>query len=89
MPHRLLRLVEVQRRVPYSRGAIYLMISRRDFPRQVSLDGRAVAWVESEVDDWIAARVGQRNEETPGRSLDRNLRVGRDRPVRSVPFSVR
>ncbi len=57
MAERFLRLSEVQRRVPYSRSTIYLKVSRNEFPEPVSLGARAVAWVESEVDDWITKRI--------------------------------
>jgi prophage regulatory protein len=63
MSERFLRLPDVQLRVPYSRSSIYLMISRGEFPRQISLGGRAVAWLESEIDDWIASRIGDRDGE--------------------------
>ena len=57
MPENLIRLSEVLRRVPYSRSTIYLKVARSEFPKPVSLGARAVAWVESEIDDWIAARI--------------------------------
>jgi len=62
MSEAFLRLPDVQRRVPFSRSSIYLMISRGEFPRQISLGGRAVAWLESVIDDWIASRIGRRDE---------------------------
>jgi prophage regulatory protein len=40
-----LRLADVQRRVPFSRSTIYLMISRGEFPKQISLGARAVGWL--------------------------------------------
>jgi prophage regulatory protein len=48
MAENLIRLSEVQRRVPYSRSTIYLKVARNEFPQPVSLGARAVAWVESE-----------------------------------------
>lgn len=57
MSERFLRLMEVQRRVPYSRATLYQKMARNEFPKQVSLGGRAVAWRESEVDQWIAGRI--------------------------------
>ena len=63
MPERFLRLREVQLRVPSSRSSIYLMISRGEFPRQISLGGRAVAWIESEIQEWIASRIQKRDKE--------------------------
>ncbi len=53
----ILRLPEVRSRVGLSRSAIYLAISRAEFPRPVQLGARAVGWLESEVEDWIGERV--------------------------------
>jgi prophage regulatory protein len=62
MAENLIRLSEVQRRVPYSRSTIYLKVARNEFPQPVSLGARAVAWVESEVDRWIDQRIeGERD----------------------------
>ena len=35
-------------------------MSEGTFPKQVSLGAKSVAWVESEVDDWIMDRVEER-----------------------------
>jgi prophage regulatory protein len=56
-PVRFLRLPEVRRRVPYSRATIYRLITAGKFPRPYSLGARAVAWLESEVNAWIEARL--------------------------------
>lgn len=53
----ILRLPEVKMRVGLSRSAIYLAVSRKEFPRPVQLGARAVGWLESEVEDWIRERV--------------------------------
>jgi prophage regulatory protein len=53
-PERLLRFPSVQQRVPYSHSTIYLLIKEGRFPKPVFLGGRAVAWRESEIDQWIA-----------------------------------
>jgi prophage regulatory protein len=50
---RLLRLVEVRTRIPYSRSTIYQLIAQSKFPKPISLGGRAVAWLESDIDEWI------------------------------------
>jgi prophage regulatory protein len=65
MAENLIRLSEVMKRVPYSRSTIYLKVARNEFPQPISLGARAVAWVESEVDSWIAKRIvgGWRGEE--------------------------
>jgi prophage regulatory protein len=63
MPERLLRLPKVQERVPYSRSTIYLKISRGEFPQPRNLGGRAVAWLESDIDQWIASRSAATGKE--------------------------
>jgi prophage regulatory protein len=62
-PQKFLRLPSVLSRVPYSRPNLYRLIRLGRFPRPVSLGGRAVAWVESEVDGWMAERLAARDAE--------------------------
>ena len=52
-----LRLPEVRKRVGFSRATIYNLMSRGEFPRAVALGPRAVAWLDSEVTEWINDRV--------------------------------
>jgi prophage regulatory protein len=40
-----------------SRSTIYLRVAQGTFPKAVSLGARAVGWLESEVDEWLNARV--------------------------------
>ncbi len=54
---RILRLPEVISRVGLRRASIYLHISKGSFPKPISLGARAVGWLESEIDGWIAARI--------------------------------
>jgi prophage regulatory protein len=60
-PMRVLRMHEVQDRVPFSRSSIYLLIAQGRFPRPIALGRRAVGWLESDVDAWIASRVQLRD----------------------------
>lgn len=53
----LKRLPDVLKRVGYSRSTIYQLIAEGKFPKPISLGERAVAWLESDIDAWIAARV--------------------------------
>ena len=57
----LLRRREVERRTGNGRSVIYDLMARNLFPKQVSIGPRAVAWVESEVDAWVAARIAERD----------------------------
>ena len=54
---KFLRLSEVRNRVPYSRSTIYQLIAQGKFPKPINLGARAVAWLESDIDKWIAERV--------------------------------
>lgn len=56
MPERLLRQTEVMARTGLSRTAIYEMEARGEFPRRRRIGTRHIAWLESEIDAWIAAR---------------------------------
>jgi prophage regulatory protein len=59
MADSILRLPAVKTRVGLSRSAIYLAVSRAEFPRPVQLGVRAVGWLESEIEDWLRERVKQ------------------------------
>lgn len=53
----ILRLPEVKSRTGLSRSTIYLRVAEGRFPPPISLGGRAVGWVESEVQGWVEARI--------------------------------
>lgn len=57
---RFMRLPEVISTCGLSRSTIYDLISREQFPSQISLGGKNVAWLASEVDDWMQARIAHR-----------------------------
>ena len=52
-----LRLPAVKARTGLSRSSIYLRISDGTFPHPVSLGPRAVAWVESEIEEWLQQQI--------------------------------
>lgn len=54
---RFIRLAKVMDKTGLSRSTIYARIAVGEFPKPVSLGGRAVAWVEQEIDAWIMARI--------------------------------
>jgi len=53
----ILRLPAVKTRTGLSRSTIYLRISEDIFPRPISLGGRAVGWIESEIDEWLEQQI--------------------------------
>ena len=61
-PVRLLRLPDVLGRVGISRSAVYELVQRRAFPQPVKLGTRCTAWVETEVAEWVNARIAARGQ---------------------------
>ncbi|MDE1484426.1 helix-turn-helix transcriptional regulator [Xenorhabdus bovienii] len=59
----LIRLPEVQRRTGYGKAWIYKLIADNRFPKQVKIGTRSVAFIESEVDAWIAQRIAESRSE--------------------------
>jgi prophage regulatory protein len=62
MSHTILRLPSVKARTGLSRSTIYLRISQGGFPKPISLGGRAVGWVEDEVNEWLDERIQARRD---------------------------
>jgi prophage regulatory protein len=60
---RILRRREVEQTVGLSRSALYRRISAGSFPRPIPISGgRAVGWLASEVQEFCARCVAQRDE---------------------------
>ena len=53
----ILRLPQIKARTGLSRSTIYLRISEDRFPKPISLGGRAVGWIEAEVNDWLNQQI--------------------------------
>ena len=54
---KLLRLPTVKDRVGLGRSTIYARVGLGQFPKPISLGGRATAWLESDIDAWIQTKV--------------------------------
>ncbi len=54
---KIIRLPEVKARTGLSRSTIYRFIKEEKFPAPVILGARSVGWLESRIDEWIAARI--------------------------------
>lgn len=59
MSQSLIRLPEVQRRTGYSKAWIYRLIDNGKFPKQIKLGTRAIAFIESEIDEWIENKIAE------------------------------
>lgn len=53
----LIRLPEVLKRTGFGKAWIYRLISEGRFPAPVKIGVRAVAFVESEVDEWVQSVI--------------------------------
>lgn len=56
-PVRMLRLAQVASTTGLSKEKIYELQRHGDFPQRVQLTAGRVAWVEAEVQAWLAARI--------------------------------
>lgn len=57
MTHNILRLPSVKQRTGLSRSSIYLRMANNEFPASISLGGRAIGWLEQDIDEWIVERI--------------------------------
>ena len=54
---RLLRRPDVLYRCGISNSTLHRLINAGNFPAPIQLGPRAVAWVESEINEWIEQRI--------------------------------
>jgi prophage regulatory protein len=62
-----LNLSAVIAKTTIQKTAIYAAIKAGTFPAPAKIGERRSAWLESEVDDWLAARFGERSGAAKGR----------------------
>ena len=56
---RILRLAQVRDVTGLGRSCIYQLQAQNEFPRRIKIGARAVGWIESEVQQWVAKRISQ------------------------------
>lgn len=66
---KFLRLKEVMTLTALSRSSIYKFMAEERFPQTLSLGDRAVAWLESEIEEWMEDKLLQRTQEGNGEVL--------------------
>lgn len=59
MQQTLIKLPEVMRRTGCGKAWIYRLIQQKRFPASVKIGTRAIAFVESEIDEWINQRIAE------------------------------
>ena len=60
---KVIKLPAVMKISAGSRASIYKWMAEDKFPKSISLGGRAVGWVESEVFEWVNQRIEERNQQ--------------------------
>lgn len=58
---RILRMKAVIEITGLARSTVYKYVAEGIFPKPISLGGRSVGWLESEVHSWIQSRLVERN----------------------------
>ena len=58
---RFIRKKELRAKVGYSPAHIDRLEKAGEFPKRINLGPNSVAWLEHEVEDWIKARVAERD----------------------------
>jgi len=56
----MLRLKDVMTKTGLSRSSVYKYIAEGKFPKPVHLGERTVAWVESEIEEWLMTKLAER-----------------------------
>ncbi|MBL4833952.1 MAG: AlpA family transcriptional regulator [Pseudomonas sp.] len=59
---KIIRLKEVILLTGLARSTVYKFIKAQEFPKQVSLGGRSVGWIESEIEAWIVEKIEARDK---------------------------
>ncbi|CAI2791790.1 Predicted transcriptional regulator [Serratia grimesii] len=59
MTKRLIKMPEVMHRTGNGKAWIYKLIAQDRFPRPVKIGSRSIAFIESEIDEWIDQRIAE------------------------------
>jgi len=57
MQESFIRLKKVEDRTGLKKSMVYDLMSKEKFPKSIKIGDRAVAWIESEVDQWIQNKI--------------------------------
>lgn len=61
MTHTILRRSEVEKRLGIPKSSLYAMVTNGKFPKPIKLNDRSSGWVSTEIDQWIEARIAERD----------------------------
>lgn len=55
-----LKIKDVVEKVSLGQSTVYKMVAEGAFPKPFQIAPRRIAWVESEIEDWLVERASQR-----------------------------
>lgn len=58
---KFVKIEEVAVKVGLSRSSIYSFVGKGTFPKQVRISAGSVGWIDSEVEEWMALRIAERD----------------------------
>jgi len=61
----LFKDLRLQKNIPYCRDHMRRLSKAGLFPKPVALSNRRIAFIESEIDAWIAAKIAARDGQVP------------------------
>ena len=62
-PQRLLRAPEVEARTGLSKTQRFYLMRDGKFPKSIKIGARAVAWIESEIDEYIGRLIAETRDD--------------------------
>src|SRR3954469_14759524 len=86
-PEQLLRIADVLARTGLSRASVWRLVRDASFPAPVRIGRRAVAWLDTEIDSWIANCVKARNTSSVWGSEGPRQRQSPFIPVRHTQYA--
>jgi prophage regulatory protein len=54
---KMLRINQVMTITAMSKTTIYRWINANQFPKPINLSSKSVAWLESDINDWIQSKI--------------------------------
>jgi prophage regulatory protein len=62
MPKKFIPIKEASIRTNYSTSSLYRMIAEGTFPKQYKIGKRSIAFLESEINEWIEQKIADSNK---------------------------
>tara|TARA_B110000046_G_scaffold153955_1_gene163682 strand:- start:891 stop:1097 length:207 start_codon:yes stop_codon:yes gene_type:complete len=57
MTDSFIRLTKVEDKTGLKKSMVYDLMSKDEFPKSIKIGDRAVAWISSEIDQWIQNKI--------------------------------